>query len=150
MSEHGRRRPRSWRRRRKPLVFAAIAFALLLTVTISQISIDYTLLGPHNGTHVVDDVRDAMRFIHDELNTKLAELSKRRIDPKRIAVCGSSAGGYVSYIAVCALRFGWKRCIDAFGRQGIHSPVPLKAIISFYGGGGEFLVDWYLKEKKGE
>ncbi|BGP63793.1 hypothetical protein NBRC10512_007979 [Rhodotorula toruloides] len=103
-----------------------------LEAGVAVISIDYTLLGPHNGTHVVDDVRDAMRFIHDELNTKLAELSKRRIDPKRIAVCGSSAGGYVSYIA------------------GIHSPVPLKAIISFYGGGGEFLVDWYLKEKKGE
>ncbi|BGO96632.1 Alpha/Beta hydrolase fold [Rhodotorula toruloides] len=101
-----------------------------LEAGLAVISIDYTLLGPHNGTHVIDDVRDAMRFIHDELNTKLADLSKRQIDPKRISVCGSSAGGYVSYIA------------------GVHSPVPLKAIISFYGGGGEFLVDWYLKEKK--
>ncbi|BGP21658.1 secreted hydrolase [Rhodotorula toruloides] len=100
-----------------------------LEAGLAVISIDYTLLGPHNGTHVIEDVRDAMRYIHDELNLKLVELSKPQIDPRRIAVCGSSAGGYVSYIA------------------GIHSPVPLKAIISFYGGGGEFLVDWYLKEK---
>lgn len=92
-----------------------------------------------------------MRFIHDELNTKLADLSKRQIDPKRISVCGSSAGGYVSYIAVREVSL-WSEApdVDVLERQGVHSPVPLKAIISFYGGGGEFLVDWYLKEKKGE
>lgn len=78
---------------------------LLLTASrsgpaISQISIDYTLLGPQNGKHIINDVQDALHFIHDELNSRLAGLSKGAIDPERIAVCGSSAGGYMSYIAV--------------------------------------------------
>lgn len=53
------------------------------------------------------------------------------LDTDRLAVSGSSAGGYVAYAAAAAL------------------PGAIKAVISIYGAGGDMLSDWYLQEKKG-
>ncbi|GAA5941152.1 hypothetical protein JCM3775_001319 [Rhodotorula graminis] len=98
---------------------------------IAVISCDYTLLGPHSGEHIIDDVKDALIFIRDELNHKLDKHeSTVRVDPKNVAVSGASGGGLVAYYA------------------GIHSPYPLKAVLAMYGGGGDLLSDWYLQEKK--
>ncbi|BGP44880.1 hypothetical protein JCM10450v2_000695 [Rhodotorula kratochvilovae] len=98
---------------------------------LAVISCDYTLLGPHSGEEIIDDVKDALIFIRDELNDKLEKRAETsvRIDPTRVAVSGASGGGCVAYYAA------------------IHSPYPLKAVIAMYAGGGDLLSDWYLQEK---
>ncbi|GAA6047249.1 hypothetical protein JCM3770_001847 [Rhodotorula araucariae] len=98
---------------------------------IAVISCDYTLLGPHTGEEIIEDVKDALIFIRDELNGKLEKRAETsvRIDPTRVAVSGASGGGCVAYYAA------------------IHSPYPLKAVIGMYAGGGDLLSDWYLQEK---
>lgn len=64
-----------------------------------QISLEYTLLGPHSAHSIVEDVRDAFDYVSHKLNDTLPA-SSVRLDPSRIAVSGSSAGGYVAYVAV--------------------------------------------------
>ncbi|GJN91694.1 hypothetical protein Rhopal_004717-T1 [Rhodotorula paludigena] len=97
---------------------------------IAIISLDYTLLGPQTAHDAIQDAKDGLRFIHDDLNHKLEQHSSIRIDPDRIAVSGSSAGGTLAYYS------------------GIYSPFPLKAVIGLYAGAGDLLTDWYLQEKK--
>ena len=131
-----------------------------LMLLLPQISCDYTLLGPHSGEHIIDDVKAALVFIRDDLNNKLDKHeSSVRIDPKNVAVSGASGGGLVAYYAVrraslspSAPNLSSVADSGSSSRpraQGIHSPYPLKAVISMYGGGGDLLSDWYLQEKKG-
>lgn len=103
-------------------------FVPALEAGISVISLEYTLLGPHSAHCIVDDVRDAFDFVSNKLNDALPSKSVR-LDPSRIAVSGSSAGGYVAYVAAAAL------------------PDRIKAVVSLYGAGGDLLTNWYLQEK---
>lgn len=85
------------------------------------ISADYQLLPPATGHDIVKDLQDLFTFITE---TELSDASQNRyrVDPERIAVSGSSAGGLCTYLAAM-------HC----------SPRP-KALISLYGMGGDFFV----------
>lgn len=56
----------------------------------SFISADYRLLVPASGHDMLDDVTTLFAYISDNLP---------QIDPKRIAVVGTSAGGYLARLA---------------------------------------------------
>ncbi|GAA5980044.1 hypothetical protein JCM10908_001510 [Rhodotorula pacifica] len=103
-------------------------FVPALEAGIAVISLEYTLLGPQSAHCILDDIRNAFNFIHTKLNDALPAGSAR-VDPARIAVSGSSAGGYVAYVAAAAL------------------PDQIKAVVSLYGAGADLLSDWYLSEK---
>lgn len=101
-----------------------------LTRTLRQISLDYTLLGPQSAHNVVDDVCATVAYLKNELQKSLPADSPS-LDTDRVAVAGSSAGGYVAYVAAAVL------------------PGAFKALVSIYGAGGDLLTDWYLQEKTG-
>ncbi|BGP12832.1 hypothetical protein JCM10213_008094 [Rhodosporidiobolus nylandii] len=100
-----------------------------LTAGFVVISFDYTLVSPDTAFQIIEDVKDGLLFIRDELNQKLAHETAVRVDSRRVAVSGASGGGCVAYYA------------------GHHSPYPLKAVLAFYAEGGDFMLDWYNKEK---
>jgi acetyl esterase/lipase len=77
----------------------------------TQVSIDYRLAPETKLARIVEDVRDAWRWVHHEL-PRLFD-----VDTKRIAVLGRSAGGYL------ALMTGF--CVE---------PRP-RALVSIYGYG---------------
>ncbi|GAA6001719.1 hypothetical protein JCM10207_002282 [Rhodosporidiobolus poonsookiae] len=92
---------------------------------------DYTLASPFSAFQIINDVKDGLLFIRDELNDILAEKDTAvRVDPARVAVSGQSGGGCVAYYAAQ------------------HSPYPLKGLLAFYAEGGDFMLDWYLQKKK--
>ncbi|GAA5857161.1 hypothetical protein JCM8547_009344 [Rhodosporidiobolus lusitaniae] len=94
------------------------------------ISFDYTLVSPDSGVQIIEDARDGLLFVRDRLNFELEkEGTKVRVDPERVAVAGSSGGGAVAYYAA------------------INSPYKLRALLSFYGQGGNLLLDWYITNK---
>lgn len=114
-----------------------------------MVSYDYTLLGPHSAHFIVEDIKDLYGFLRDRLNAVLPA-HEVPVDPERMALCGSSAGGYVSFAAVRA------DGISPRSDGGTHRvqqaallPEAFKAVISLYGAGGDLLTDWYLTEKKG-
>lgn len=113
-------------------------------------SYDYTLLGPHSAHFIVEDIKDLYGFLRDRLNAVLPA-HEVPVDPERMALGGSSAGGYVSFAAVRA------DSISPRSGGGTHRvqqaallPEAFKAVISLYGAGGDLLTDWYLAEKKGK
>ncbi len=84
------------------------------------VSIDYRLAPETKLPGIIEDVRDAIKWVR----SKGPELY--RIDPKRVAVVGHSAGGYLTLMAGFAVE-----------------PRP-QALIAFYGY-GDVDGDWYAK-----
>lgn len=84
------------------------------------VSIDYRLAPETKLPRIIEDVRDAIVWVR----TKGQELFK--IDPKRVAVIGHSAGGYLTLMAGFTVE-----------------PRP-QALIAFYGY-GDVDGDWYAK-----
>lgn len=91
------------------------------------VSADYRLLPPSNGHKILQDVLD---FVHwaassDGLNGQLRQAGEQfTIDAARLVVAGTSAGGYLAYLAA------------------IHAQLehPLRGVLSMYGMGGDLLV----------
>ncbi|KAL8281137.1 hypothetical protein RQP46_006495 [Phenoliferia psychrophenolica] len=65
------------------------------------ISVDYTLLVPTDGHALIADVKDLFAWIVSDLNQHIAESSgsSQLVNTNRIVACGSSAGGYLAYLA---------------------------------------------------
>lgn len=93
---------------------------LYLQKGYTVVSIDYRLAPESKLPEIIEDLRDCFRWVYG------AGPDLFSIDPRRTAVVGYSAGGYL------ALMSGW--CIQ---------PAP-KAIVSFYGY-GDIVGDWYSK-----
>jgi acetyl esterase/lipase len=87
------------------------------------VSIDYRLAPETQLPGVVEDVEDAMKWVHDK-GPKLFHAN-----PDRIAVAGGSAGGYL------ALTAGFRA-----------TPRPV-AVLSYWGY-GDLIGDWYSKPSK--
>ncbi|RUS46042.1 alpha/beta hydrolase [Cohnella sp. AR92] len=83
----------------------------------SIVNIDYRLAPETGFEHVVEDVRDALEWV------RTAAIERYDFDTGRIAVMGSSAGGYLSLLLGT---MDWKP----------------RAIVSFYGY-GDILGEWY-------
>jgi acetyl esterase/lipase len=84
------------------------------------VSIDYRLAPETKLTGILEDVRDAIRWVRTEGPRLLG------IDPKRVAVVGHSAGGYLTLMAGFTVE-----------------PRP-QALVAFYGY-GDVDGDWYAK-----
>jgi acetyl esterase/lipase len=82
------------------------------------VSIDYRLAPETKLPAIVEDVEDAFKWLHSEGRARF------RIDPSCLAVCGGSAGGYLTLVAGYRVK-----------------PRP-KALVSFYGY-GDLIGDWY-------
>ncbi|GAA5904335.1 hypothetical protein JCM6882_003199 [Rhodosporidiobolus microsporus] len=93
------------------------------------ISFDYTLISPDTAFQIIEDVKDGMLWIRDGLNSQLGGETSVRVNPERVAVSGASGGGCLAYYAA------------------LYSPIRLRAVLSFYAEGGNFLLDWYIKKK---
>jgi acetyl esterase/lipase len=91
-----------------------------LEAGFAVVSIDYRLAPETKLPEILDDVRDAYRWVRSE-GPRLF-----RIDPDRTAVVGHSAGGYLTL--TCGYRL---------------NPPP-RALVSFYGY-GDITGDWYSK-----
>ena len=91
----------------------------LLEAGFTVISIDYRLAPETKLPAIIEDVRDAFRWIR-------ATAGKLRIDPDRVVACGGSAGGYLTLMTGFALR-----------------PRP-KALVSFWGY-GDIVGPWYSR-----
>lgn len=93
--------------------------ALYLEAGFSVVSIDYRLAPESKIASIIEDIQDALIWI------STAGAEKYGLNGDRLAVVGSSAGGYLSLMS------------------GTFSRKP-KAIVSFYGY-GDLLGDWYCK-----
>jgi acetyl esterase/lipase len=91
----------------------------LLEAGFTVISIDYRLAPETKLPDIIEDVRDAFRWIR-------ANASTLRIKPDRIAVCGGSAGGYLTLMSGFAV-----------------DPRP-KALVSYWGY-GDIVGAWYSR-----
>jgi acetyl esterase/lipase len=87
---------------------------------MTVVSIDYRLAPETLLPAIIEDLRDALRWVREE------GAERYDIDPQRVAVVGHSAGGYLSLMAGA--------CVE---------PRP-RAIVSFYGY-GDIVGDWYSK-----
>ena len=83
------------------------------------VSIDYRLAPETKLPEIVEDVRDALQWV------RTAGPGLFGADPRRIAVVGNSAGGYLALVA------------------GTFEPRPA-AVVSLYGY-GDILADWYAR-----
>lgn len=92
--------------------------ARYLAAGYTVIAIDYRLAPESKLPAIIDDLRDALRWI------RTAGATLFQIDPERLAVVGHSAGGYLTLMAGCAV-----------------TPRP-RALVSFYGY-GDIVGDWY-------
>ncbi|OPZ29815.1 MAG: Carboxylesterase NlhH [Lentisphaerae bacterium ADurb.BinA184] len=84
------------------------------------VSIDYRLAPESKLPDIVQDLDDAFRWVHD------AGPGLCGVDPRRLAVVGHSAGGYLALLAGCRV-----------------VPRP-RAIVAFYGY-GDIVGDWYSR-----
>lgn len=60
------------------------------------VSADYRLAPQANVSEILDDVKDCIKFIRNDLSS---HAGKGALDPSRLAVSGSSAGGYLALLA---------------------------------------------------
>lgn len=96
------------------------------------ISADYRLMPPATGHEIIHDIQDLFSFLASEENKGLNHLLDEsatlegftpfHVDPHKIAVAGSSAGGQCAYYAA------------------MHATPKPKALLGFYAMGGEYLV----------
>jgi acetyl esterase/lipase len=93
---------------------------LYLRAGYTVVSIDYRLAPETKLPEIIEDVQDLFRWIGD------SGLELYSVDPRRIAVVGHSAGGYLALMSGCCA-----------------VPCP-RAIVSFYGY-GDIVGDWYSK-----
>ena len=93
---------------------------LYLDAGYAVVSIDYRLAPETKLPYIIDDLRDAFRWVRRE-GPQLFNA-----DPDRLATVGHSAGGYLTLMSGC--------CVD---------PPPC-ALVSFYGY-GDIVADWYAK-----
>ena len=91
---------------------------LYLQAGYAVFAVDYRLAPETRLAEIVGDVRDALGWLRGEGARRL------RIDPKRLAVVGHSAGGYLALMAGCVAR-----------------PRP-QALVAFYGY-GDIIGEWY-------
>lgn len=91
---------------------------LYLLAGYAVVSIDYRLAPESHLPDVIEDLRDALRWVRDSGPGAFS------IDPRRIAVVGHSAGGYLALMS---------------GFCGAPRP---RAIVAFYGY-GDIVGDWY-------
>jgi acetyl esterase/lipase len=99
----------------RPGLVAALAAAGAVVV-----SIDHRLAPETKLPDIVDDIRDAWHWVRARGSESLG------IDPSRVAIAGSSAGGYLSLMSGYALQ-----------------PRP-RALVSFFGF-GDITLDWEAK-----
>jgi acetyl esterase/lipase len=92
----------------------------LLGFGFAIVSIDYRLAPETRLPGIIDDLRDAFRWVHDEGPRRCG------IDPERIAAAGGSAGGYLTLMSGFAV-----------------TPRP-RALASFWGY-GELTTPWYAE-----
>jgi len=93
---------------------------LYLQAGYTVVSIDYRLAPESKLPEIIEDLRDAFRWVYGSGPGLFS------VDPQRIAVVGHSAGGYLALMSGC--------CVQ---------PAP-KVIVSFYGY-GDIVGDWYSK-----
>ncbi|KAI0314495.1 alpha/beta-hydrolase [Amylostereum chailletii] len=113
-------------------LFPTWFFKRLTADGIAFITVDYRLITPSTGHDVVEDIRDLFTFLSDSLNSELAFREKEpsfQIDPSRLAVVGTSAGGLCCYLAA------------------IHARPKPTAVVSIYGLGGEFFTPHFYTPK---
>ena len=91
----------------------------LLEAGFTVISFDYRLAPETKLPSIIEDVQDAFRWIGSESKTL-------GVDPRRIVVCGGSAGGYLTLMTGFSVK-----------------PVP-KALVSFWGY-GDIIGPWYSR-----
>lgn len=84
------------------------------------VSIDYRLAPETKLKGIIEDVQDAFKWVRDD------GANRYKIDPKRVAVVGHSAGGYLTLMSGFAVE-----------------PRP-QALVAFYGY-GDIAGDWYAK-----
>ncbi|MBA9084854.1 acetyl esterase/lipase [Fontibacillus solani] len=89
----------------------------------SIVSIDYRLAPNTKLPEIVQDVKDAIYWVRQQA------VQHYDFDPNRMALVGSSAGGYMSLLA------------------GTMEEIKPKAIVSFYGY-GDLLGDWIMKPSR--
>lgn len=101
----------------------------LTTAGCAFVCVDYRLIPPATGHEILEDVKDAIRYVAFNLNAELAKpgqglgrISNFQIDCEAIAVAGTSAGGLCAYLAA------------------MHATPKPRAVLSMYGMGGNFLV----------
>ncbi|KAJ3054145.1 hypothetical protein HK097_002525 [Rhizophlyctis rosea] len=85
---------------------------------------DYRLLYPSNGQDIIDDVKSLFKFLKKSQFNKDILPYNIQLQPSQIAVAGFSGGGYPARVA------------------GLNEDV--KAVLSVYGMGGDFLLDHWL------
>ncbi|KAK4706078.1 hypothetical protein P7C70_g125, partial [Phenoliferia sp. Uapishka_3] len=101
-----------------------------LKAGMAVISPSYTFLSPHSGLDVLEDIKSCFSWISNSLNSELLTSGTRlQVDTSRLAVSGSSAGGWCAYMA---------------GSSALPKP---RAIISIYGMAGDLLSPMYLEPK---
>jgi len=93
---------------------------MYLDAGYALVSIDYRLAPETGLPAIIEDLRDALRWVREEGPSLFGA------DPERIAVVGHSAGGYLTLMSGL--------CIE---------PRP-KALVSFYGY-GDLIGEWYSK-----
>lgn len=87
---------------------------------IAQVSIDYRLAPETKLPAIVEDVKDAFRWVRGE------GARRYNFDPARVGVLGWSAGGYLSLLAGCRVE-----------------PRP-RVVVAFYGY-GDIAASWYAE-----
>ncbi|KAH8104539.1 alpha/beta-hydrolase [Cristinia sonorae] len=107
----------------------------LISAGVLFVSADYRLMPPATGLEILQDIIDLFGFLENSLDSYLeaycasTNRSTMRIDPSRIAVAGTSAGGLCAYLAA-----------------QYASPKPT-AVLGIYALGGDFLTSHFLSVK---
>ena len=96
---------------------------LYLDAGYDVVSIDYRLAPETKLAGILDDVREAWAWLHDEA---AALLGREGAQPPRVAVIGHSAGGYLTLVC------------------GVHMNPKPACLVSFYGY-GDIAGEWYSR-----